>query len=201
MRRRVPIALLLFFVFTTFTLLEMWLLFTLARYTSIPFTVGVVLLSAVLGAVMAKREGVAVVARAKGELAQGRFPAGPLADGIMLLIGGALLITPGLITDVIGFTTLVGACRKVYSRVLIRIGKRLFVPVGLGGGAAGPRVAFHQWQSGGPSGGFQGYGGAQQTYEPPPGSYRTEVEPESETPRKEKEGGSEYVDVEFRRVD
>lgn len=118
--RRFPIGLILFVLFTVFTLLEIWLILMLASATGWLFTIFTAIASAVVGSYMAKREGLSVMARFQGELSAGRLPTGPLADGVLVLIGGALLITPGLITDLVGFTTLVPACRGVYVRWLKR---------------------------------------------------------------------------------
>lgn len=135
-RRRLPIGTILFFLFATFTLLEIWLLFWLASVTSWLFTIALAILSAIVGSAMAKHEGLGVLARAKTDLAQGRFPAKPLADGVMILLGGALLITPGLITDLIGFTTLIAPCRRLYAKLLIGWVKKNVKFVNLGAGMA-----------------------------------------------------------------
>ena len=119
-RRRIPIGTILFVLFASFTLLEIWLIFLLAKWTNWPFTIGLAIVSALVGSAMAKHQGLTVLQHARQELSAGRFPAQSLADGVMILIGGAFLITPGLFTDLSGFSTLVPAIRRVYARLVMR---------------------------------------------------------------------------------
>ena len=63
-RRRFPIGTFLFLLFTGFTLLEIWLIMLLAQVTSIPFTILVVIVSAIVGSAMAKQQGLATIAKA-----------------------------------------------------------------------------------------------------------------------------------------
>lgn len=189
--RRFPIGTFLFVLFVVFTLLELFLLYLLAQWTSWGFTILLAIVSALVGSVMAKREGLAVLRRAQEELARGQFPAGPLADGVMILLGGALLVTPGLITDLIGFSTLVPAVRRVYARALIAWGRRLFA-----GGVmrAGPGVFFGSWPGGmGDTGANAWQGPSDEAGSGGPRVRSTPVRPSSAEP--------EAVDVEFRRVD
>ncbi|MBI5155444.1 FxsA family protein [Candidatus Poribacteria bacterium] len=180
-RRRFPIGLALFLLFAGFTLLELWLLLLLTKLTSLLFTIAFTILCAMLGSAMAKRQGFAIVAQARTELAGGRFPAQSLADGVMVLLGGALLITPGLITDFIGFTTLIPACRRVYARVLMNWARRRFTLV-----SATPGAPFRVWSTSGGNSGAASFDAA-------PGSY--ERVSAAEAP----DGAP--VDVEFERTD
>lgn len=164
-RRNYPIGTILFFLFSAFTLLELWILVLLTKATSLGFTILVTIVSAIVGASLAKREGIAVLQRAQAELAAGRLPAKPLADGVMILIGGALLITPGLITDFIGFTTLLPFCRRFYSKFLMNWAKRHF-QARAGAGSAG-------------QGGFRFYTFTNST--PPPPSSSTGPGPSHDT--------------------
>jgi len=142
-RRRYPIGSILFLLFSTFTLLELWILVLLTRATSLGTTILITIVSAIVGASLAKHEGLAVLRRAQKELARGKIPARPLADGVMILIGGALLITPGLITDFIGFTTLLPFCRQFYANLLIRWANRHLRVQGTPGQPGGGGFRFH----------------------------------------------------------
>ncbi|MDK2973065.1 MAG: protein FxsA [Candidatus Sumerlaeota bacterium] len=191
-RRRPPIGTILFLLFTVFTLAEIFLIIQLAKWTNWPFTIFVTIVSAVLGSAMAKRAGVAVLARAQAELARGKFPARPLADGVMILLGGAFLITPGLITDLIGFSTLIPVCRQFYANILMGWGKKAFAGRAT---VAGPGVFFKTWQAGG--------GGGPKVHDAEPGSYHSEPR-EATGPRVRSAPvppRQDAVDVEFRRVD
>lgn len=132
MPRRFPIGTVLFFLFSAFTLLELWLLVLLTRATSLGFTIALTLISALVGAALVKHEGLAVLARARKELHDGRFPAGALVDGIFILLGGALLITPGLITDGLGYSTLLPVCRRFYGKLAVAAFHKHFLSFGQG---------------------------------------------------------------------
>ncbi|MDX1589433.1 MAG: FxsA family protein [Oleiphilaceae bacterium] len=74
-------------------------------------TVGLVLLTAVIGAALLRHQGLATLTRANQRMASGEMPAREMAEGMLLAIGGALLLTPGFITDGIGFLCLVPGSR------------------------------------------------------------------------------------------
>ncbi len=78
--------------------------------------VGVLLLvvgTGAAGAALARWQGVQLLLKLRRELAQGHMPAPYLVDGVMILIAGFLLLTPGLLTDTIGFLLLIPVCRAV----------------------------------------------------------------------------------------
>ncbi len=150
--RRVPIGSILFLLFSAFTLLELWILVLLTRATSLEFTILLTIVSAIIGASLAKRQGLAVMIRMRRELNMGHIPARPLADGVMILLGGALLITPGLITDVLGMSTLIPFCRDLYARILIRWAKRHFLPAGSAGRHTPGGFQFYTFTRGGKPG-------------------------------------------------
>jgi len=137
-KRRFPIGTVLFLLFSVFTLLELWVLVLLSSAWSVGATILLVFATAIIGAALAKREGLAVIQKAKTQLESGQIPAKPLAEGVMILIGGALLLTPGLITDVIGFSTLIPPCRRVYGRLALRWAKKHFQMVSIGPNAPRP---------------------------------------------------------------
>lgn len=85
-------------------------------------TIGLVVLTGVTGAALARREGLRAIWKVRGELAQGRLPGSALFDGFAILLGGALLLTPGILTDVVGFSFLLPPTRKI---LLGRIRKSL----------------------------------------------------------------------------
>ena len=81
-----------------------------------------VVATGVVGAIVAGRQGSAVWAQAQLALAEGRFPGREIAHGAMVLVGGVLLITPGFVTDVVGFLLMV----PVFREALRRWGARRF---------------------------------------------------------------------------
>lgn len=75
-------------------------------------TVGLVLLTAIIGAAMLRQQGAATLLRANQRMASGELPAQEMAEGILLAVGGALLLTPGFVTDTVGFACLIPFTRK-----------------------------------------------------------------------------------------
>ena len=83
-------------------------------------TMAIVLITAVVGASLVSRQGRGVVASIQAEFAAGQFPAKTLAHGAMILVAGALLVTPGFLTDVVGFSLLSPQIREVLRKWGVR---------------------------------------------------------------------------------
>jgi UPF0716 protein FxsA len=109
----------LFLVFTIVPLLELALLIYIGSKTSVLFTIGLVLLMGILGATLARWQGWQALTRIRYELRAGRMPADAMLDGLLILVAGVLLVTPGVLTDVVGFSFLIPPVRKVVKRALI----------------------------------------------------------------------------------
>jgi UPF0716 protein FxsA len=84
-------------------------------------TMLMVIATGILGATLARIQGFLVLTRIRTELQMGRMPAEELIDGLLILIGGILLLTPGLLTDLMGFLMLIQWSRKLFKKWL---GKR-----------------------------------------------------------------------------
>ena len=74
-------------------------------------TLGLIVLTAFVGVALLKRQGLATLANAQSQMQAGEMPIGPLMDGFMLAAAGALLLTPGFITDGVGFALLMPPVR------------------------------------------------------------------------------------------
>ena len=110
----------LLILFIVLPLLDLWLLFTLADgLVRFGVTVGLVVATGIVGASLAKRQGLAAWKNFNAELGRGALPADAMLDGVLILLAGAVLITPGLITDAIGLALLVPPLRRVVRRRLI----------------------------------------------------------------------------------
>lgn len=109
----------LFAVFTVIPLVEVVLFIVVGSRIGVAWTVVLVLSTAVVGAALVARQGRATLLRARADLIEGRFPAGALAHGVMILIAGALLLTPGFLTDAVGFALLVPGVREVLRRWVV----------------------------------------------------------------------------------
>ncbi|MEH6604426.1 MAG: FxsA family protein [Pseudomonadales bacterium] len=102
--------LLLFFVITP--VLEMVLLIKIGGLIGALNTVALVLLTAMAGLYLLKREGLATLWRANQRMEAGEMPAQEILEGLALAVGGALLLTPGFFTDFIGFCLLIPPARR-----------------------------------------------------------------------------------------
>ena len=92
---------------------ELMLLIYLGRVMGFWPTAALILSTGVLGAWLARREGFRVLGQVQREMEQGRMPARQLFEGLMVLIAGAFLLTPGLLTDLSGFLLLIPPVRAV----------------------------------------------------------------------------------------
>lgn len=110
----------LLLLFTIVPLVELWLLLAISQYTGPTLTILLVIGTGIAGAALARRQGWQTWSRIQAQLAQGQPPTGSLLDGMMILIAGALLITPGVLTDLVGFALLVPAIRDVLRQRLGR---------------------------------------------------------------------------------
>jgi UPF0716 protein FxsA len=107
-------------LFVVVPVLELMLLIQLGQVVGLWPTVALVLFTGVLGAAMARLEGLRVLFRFQTELASGRLPGEALLDGISVLVGGAFLLTPGILTDLTGFALLFPPTRRWIQRILRR---------------------------------------------------------------------------------
>lgn len=104
----------LFFLFTVTSLVELALLIWIGQYLGIMVTIGLVLLTAVIGATMAKIEGIRVWTRLLRELRQGNIPTDELVEGGLIFAGGITFLTPGFITDTLGILCLIPPTRRLF---------------------------------------------------------------------------------------
>lgn len=109
-----PLFARLLFLFIVIPLADLFLLLWIAKYTSVLFTVGLIILTAIIGASLAKWQGRDVQRKISEQLKKQQFPSEFLTDGAMILFASALLLTPGLLTDAFGFSLLIPPCRNVY---------------------------------------------------------------------------------------
>ncbi|RJP37020.1 MAG: FxsA family protein [Phycisphaerales bacterium] len=102
----------LLLLFTVVPLVELMILLRLGEWMGWQSTLGLVLLTGVIGAALARREGFRTLSRIRGELSRGATPAGELVDAAMIFVAAALLVTPGVLTDLAGFLLLIRPCRR-----------------------------------------------------------------------------------------
>jgi UPF0716 protein FxsA len=100
-------------------IIEMYLLIEVAGYIDAWPTIALVMLTAVVGVALLKRQGLATLTRGMRRAQQGQMPATEMAEGILLAVAGALLITPGFVTDLVGFTLLFPPTRIAIAKMLM----------------------------------------------------------------------------------
>jgi UPF0716 protein FxsA len=110
----------LLLLFVVVPALELALLIELGGRIGTLATLGIIAGTGVIGATLARRQGLGVLQRLQQETNEGRLPADPLIDGAFLLVAGALLVTPGVLTDVVGFLCLVPGFRAIVRREVRR---------------------------------------------------------------------------------
>ncbi|TMR89504.1 FxsA family protein [Nonomuraea basaltis] len=109
--------LLLFLAFLVVPILEIWLLIQVGSVIGGPATVALLIADSLLGAWIVRREGRRAWRALQEALQSGRMPDRELADGGLILVGGALLLTPGFFTDVFGFLCVLPFTRPMMRRL------------------------------------------------------------------------------------
>ena len=108
-----------FLLFFAMPLIEMYLLITVAGYIDTLPTIGLIMLTAVIGVSLLKHQGLETLTRGTRKMRSGELPAQEMAEGLLLAVAGALLITPGFVTDIIGFLIIFPPSRVWIASVLL----------------------------------------------------------------------------------
>lgn len=112
----------LFLLFTIIPVIELTILIKIGTLIGTLNTVLLVLFTAMAGAYLVRMEGMGVIYRFQQNMQEGRFPAEEILDGAMILVAGALLVTPGVATDIIGFLLVFPSSRR-----MIKISLRRYI--------------------------------------------------------------------------
>jgi UPF0716 protein FxsA len=112
-----PFAVLLFILVPT---LELVLLIKLGSFIGALPTVAIVFITAILGASLLRREGFSTLMKAQNRMESGQMPAQELVEGALLVMSGAFLLTPGFITDSVGFACLIPSLRRRMASALLK---------------------------------------------------------------------------------
>ncbi|MEL7047583.1 MAG: FxsA family protein [Pseudomonadota bacterium] len=112
----------LFFLalFIAVPIVEIALLIQLGSAVGLFPTIGLVIATAVIGTILLRQQGFGVIARATESMQGGKPPIEPVIEGVFLLLAGAFLLTPGLMTDAVGFTLLVPTARRAAAKWVIK---------------------------------------------------------------------------------
>jgi len=103
-------------LFVAVPLAELAILIKVGEIIGVGATIILVISTAVIGVSLLKRQGLAALARARETVEAGEFPVESVVDGACLLVAGAFLLTPGLLTDTVGFSLLVPGVRRNLAR-------------------------------------------------------------------------------------
>ncbi|MFK7892686.1 MAG: FxsA family protein [Granulosicoccus sp.] len=159
-----PLALLLFIAMP---IVEIAILLRVGSAIGWVTTLLIVIVTAVVGSAMLRQQGLATLNTARSRLNAGEMPAQQLMEGVMIMIGGVLLLTPGFVTDAFGFACLIPLTRQWLAS---RIASRVNVSAGGGGFTGGesfgadvfsrsdshPHRQYQQTRESGPSRGGKG---------------------------------------------
>lgn len=107
-------------LFLIIPIVEIFILIKSGEIIGIFPTIILVVLTAVIGAALLRQQGLSTLARFQKNMSQGKLPAQELVEGILLAVGGALLMTPGFVTDTIGFLCLLPFSRKLMATTIIK---------------------------------------------------------------------------------
>lgn len=110
----------LILLFTLVPIIELALLIKVGQHIGVGYTLGVVVITGIVGAYLAKLQGLLTLRRIQDDVSQGRMPTDRLLEGVLILCSGILLLTPGFITDLIGFMGLIPFTRNLFKQWLKR---------------------------------------------------------------------------------
>jgi len=130
----VPLLVLLFIVVP---LVELFVIIQVGGAIGVLPTIGLLLLDSILGSVLMRSQGRAAWRSFQAATAAGKAPAREVLDGALVIFGGALLLTPGFVTDLLGVLLLLPPTRAIVRRMLLGgVARRMLDPAALGGGTA-----------------------------------------------------------------
>jgi UPF0716 protein FxsA len=110
----------LFLLFTLVPFVELLILIKIHNWMGLFATLGLVIFTGALGAALARYQGLLTWSRIQRDLSMGIVPSGRLIDGMLILIAGVVLVTPGILTDTAGFLLLIPPVRNAIKQWLRR---------------------------------------------------------------------------------
>jgi UPF0716 protein FxsA len=112
--------LLLVLIFIVVPIAELYVLIQIGQAIGVLPTIALLILDSILGAALMRQQGRAAWLRFNRALAEGRVPGREVIDGVLVIFGGALLLTPGFLSDLLGLVLLIPPTRAVVRGVLVR---------------------------------------------------------------------------------
>ena len=102
----------LFLAFTIIPVVEIYLLIKIGSAFGVFTSIALVVFTGFLGAYLARIQGLQTLFRIQGSLGEGRMPSGELLDALLIGVAGLVLLTPGFLTDTVGFVLLIPSTRN-----------------------------------------------------------------------------------------
>jgi UPF0716 protein FxsA len=119
---------LLILIFVVVPIAELYVIWQVGDAIGVPLTFAILVLDSLLGAWLLKSQGRAVWRRFNEAIQAGRIPHREVIDGVLVIFGGAFLITPGFLTDIVGLLLLLPPTRSTFRRLVVRrLGGRVVV--------------------------------------------------------------------------
>ena len=118
----------LFLIFAVVPLIELGILIEIGSHIGVLNTITLVILTAVVGAYMVRQEGLGVLYRIQKYMNEGQFPADELINGAMILVAGALFLTPGVFKDIKSFIMVLPTKRNFFRKFIKRYFKKKISP-------------------------------------------------------------------------
>ena len=103
----------LLLIFIAVPVVELILIVEIGQRIGSINTIGLIMGTGIVGAWLARQQGISTLARLRRDLNEGRLPGEAIIDGVLILLAAAVLIAPGVLTDLLGFICLVPACRRL----------------------------------------------------------------------------------------
>lgn len=109
----------LLILFTVVPLIELFVLIKAGEALGTLPTVAIVICTGILGAAFSRSQGLSILQKIKSTLQTGQLPGSELIQGLLILVGGVMLVTPGFITDLAGFTLILPSTRKFIAGIAV----------------------------------------------------------------------------------
>ena len=126
----------LLLIFIVVPIAELYVIIQVGQAIGALPTIAILIVDSVIGSWLLRTEGRSAWRRFKAAVADGRPPAREVLDGVLVIFGGAFLITPGFLTDILGVLLLLPPTRALFRRLLVRRFSSRFVVAVAGGGRA-----------------------------------------------------------------
>ena len=106
-------------LFLLIPIIELFVMFKIGKIIGPGITILIIIITAFIGAKLTKVQGTQAIRNGQSAIKSGKLPHKEVMDGVMIIIAGALLLTPGFLTDIVGFSLLLPGLRSNYRKLLL----------------------------------------------------------------------------------